>query len=363
MSARRPTRRDEDRRVALEDDGRAGHRLVKRKPRPIEVSDRERGELAVLVEDALALPEKRLLERSRGRRNLRHLRPLSGRGDAQVDDLDRIAERVAVFLLVEAVELVERLRRKAALGHPDAQLVALPHVPAVEPALEINVRVRNSVAPQPLAQLLLQLGERPGQAADVEVALEHEDRPHLVVLEVAGQEAGRGRDAWVRWNEHLRDSERLGQLGCVERPGAAERDEREVARVVAPLDGERANQAGHIRVRDRQDSLRRLEQVEPEAVGKPLHDLGGGVAVETHVPTEEPVGIDPPEDDVRVRHGRLPAALSIARRPGPGASAPRAYAEGAALVDIRDRAAAGADRLDIEHRDEKWVARHLGVTC
>ena len=45
------------------------------------------------------------------------------------------------------------------------------------------------------------------------------------------------------------------------------------------------------------------------------------------------------------------AAVAVAGRPGPRAGALRADPQHAALVDPGDRAAAGADRADVDHRD------------
>ena len=104
----------------------------------------------------------------------------------------------------------------------------------------------------------------------------------------------------MRRHEHLGDVERVGDLGRVQRAGAAEGDERELARVVALLDRARADRARHVRVRDREDPLGRLAQAEPELLGELLHRLDRGVAVELHPAAEEALRIDPAEHDVRV---------------------------------------------------------------
>ena len=55
------------------------------------------------------------------------------------------------------------------------------------------------------------------------------------------------------------------------------------------------------------------------------------------------------------------AAAAVAGRPRARAGAARADAEGAAVVDVGDRAAAGADRVHVEHRHEQRVAADPGV--
>ena len=87
----------------------------------------------------------------------------------------------------------------------------------------------------------------------------------------------------------------------------------------------------------------------------------GGVAVQLHAPAEEPLGVDPAEHHVRVRDRRLRAALAVAGRARVGPGAARADAKRAAVVDAGDRAAAGADRVDVEHRHEQRVAAHPRV--
>ena len=52
------------------------------------------------------------------------------------------------------------------------------------------------------------------------------------MADVDEQAAERGGDARMRRHEHGRDAELLGQRGAVQRAGAAEHDERELARVV-----------------------------------------------------------------------------------------------------------------------------------
>ena len=115
---------------------------------------------------------------------------------------------------------------------------------------------------------VLQLVELAVQAVHVDAALQLEHGPHLVVLEVAREQAAGRRDAGMRRHEHLGDLERVGDLGRMQRAGAAERDERELARVVALLDRPRPDRARHVRVRDRQDAVGRLHQTEARAASR-----------------------------------------------------------------------------------------------
>jgi hypothetical protein len=63
-----------------------------------------------------------------------------------------------------------------------------------------------------------------------------------------------------------------------------------------------------------------------------------------------------PENEIGVGHRRLGAASAIGRRPGIGSGTTRADAKSAGSINIGDRAAAGADRVDIDHRRQHRVA-------
>ena len=78
--------------------------------------------------------------------------------------------------------------------------------------------------------------------------------------------------------------------------------------------------------------------------------VAGGLHVERDLAAEQ-VGRDPAEGDVGVGDGRLGAALGVAERARVGAGRVRADLEGALGREPGDRAAAGADGHDVDHRD------------
>ena len=140
-------------------------------------------------------------------------------GGPQGHELDRaLAIGVSVTRLVR---IVEPLREPAAQWH--GQLERLPGVPQVR-----------------LADVgkLAGLGER----SDV--------RAHGVPSLVGGNEAERGQDSGGSGNENARHSELVGERARVQRPGATEGDEGEVARVETLLDGDDAQRAHHLGVDD-----------------------------------------------------------------------------------------------------------------
>ena len=136
------------------------------------------------------------------------------------------------------------------------------------------------------------------------------------------------------------------------RPGAAERQQREIRRIDAALDGHLANGVRLIPVGDLDDAVRKLLGV---------HDCRAAVrervkpprarSTSSVMPPPISAGGNPAEHQIGVGDGRLVAAVRIAHRAGHRAGAARPDAELAFARDPGDRAAAGADGLDVEHRN------------
>ena len=91
-------------------------------------------------------------------------------------------------------------------------------------------------------------------------------RAHRVAALVGSDETERGEDAGGRGHEHGVHSELVGERARVQRAGAAECDEREVARIEALLDGDDAERAHHLGVHDLDHRLG-VETVERSARG------------------------------------------------------------------------------------------------
>ena len=113
----------------------------------------------------------------------------------------------------------------------------------------------------------------------------------------------------------------------------------------------------HGRVRDLDDPVRGLDDVEPERLRAPLLDrLSRALDVQADLAAEEVARVQPPEDDVRVGHGRLRAAAPVADRARIGPGALRADAQEPARVDPGDRAATGSDLDEVDDRRPDGVA-------
>ena len=83
--------------------------------------------------------------------------------------------------------------------------------------------------------------------------------------------------------------------------------------------------------------------------------------VERHLLGQQARGAEAAEHHMGVGDRGLGAALAVGGGPGPCAGAGRADAEGPRCIDPGDRAAAGADGVDVDHRHEYGKAGDPGV--
>ena len=120
---------------------------------------------------------------------------------------------------------------------------------------------RPSRRSRPLAHLGLERAQRRrgpvSSARDVAEA-------HVVELGAGEQQPGRREEARERRHDHRAHAELGGEPRGVDRPRAAVRDERELARVAALLRRDRPQRAHHRRVREAVDAARDLDRREPE---------------------------------------------------------------------------------------------------
>ena len=148
----------------------------------------------------------------------------------------------------------------------------------------------------------------------------------------------------------------------MQRPGAAEGDQREVARVEALLHRDQPQPAEHVLVDDVDDpgggGLRGLQ---PHRLG----DLADGGARGVDVEGDLAAGQrrrQVAEDDVGVGDGRLGAALAVGGRAGVGAGRLRADPQRLGqLGHVRDRAAAGADGAHVDAGGAHGEVADLGL--
>src|SRR5207237_9843781 len=124
----------------------------------------------------------------------------------------------------------------------------------------------------------------------------------------------------------------------------AESDEDEAASSEAALHRHEPERAHHRRIRDLDDAVRSLDELQPEWLSATVLDgLAGAVDVERHLAAEKVSGIQAAENEVRVGHRRLRTAARVAGRPRISTGALRPDAKNAPCIHPSDRAAAGAD--------------------
>ena len=148
------------------------------------------------------------------------------------------------------------------------------------------------------------------------------------------------------------------------RPGAAEGDQREVARIAAALDRDRADRVLHV-ARDRLvHAPRGVLGAEPErradVVGDGLASRGD---VERHLAGEEVGRVEIAEHEVRVGDRRPLAADAVTDRPRVGARALGPDLDDP-QPDARDAAAAGADLDQVDggrHHRQAGAVAHQGL--
>ena len=130
----------------------------------------------------------------------------------------------------------------------------------------------------------------------------------------------------------------------MDRGGAAEGDERAAGHPLPPLDGVRARRVGHVLVHHLADAERGELRVEPKFPAHASLDRGfGPPPVEGNRASGEKLRIDPPQGDVRVRHGGFVSAPSVCRRPRLRPGARGSHLDPLQVVDSRDRPAPGPD--------------------
>ena len=279
-------------------------------------------------------------------------------GGAKVHEhRDHLGQRdVEAALVVLGEGRPDPLGVEPRVDHGDAEHVALAPVEHVRLVHHVDggdcdpfgfdegASLRRLLVEDGLPERGADVGERPVQ------------RTHVVVAHVGEHAAERGGNAGESRDEHVGDSELAGDGRSVHRTRSAEREEDELARVVALLDRDHPRRVGHLVVRDREDRRRRILRIQSKRLPDGLDDA------RTH-PFEvrrsefagERGGVDAPEHRVRVGDRRGIAAPSVADGAGARAGALRADPEQPAGVDTRDAAATRADGVDV---DEREMQRH-----
>ena len=163
-------------------------------------------------------------------------------------------------------------------------------------------------------------------------------------------------------DQHSIAAEFVRQRRGVQWTCAAERDQRELARVIAFFNRHDLQSSGHIGVDDADDTFRRLMQRHAEWTCNVLQDRRlGAPRIDRHMAPEQ-VRRHASENEIGIGHRRQGSAAAVAGRARIGARALGADDEATGGSYARDRAAAGADGMDIYDRQTKreWTNFPLG---
>ena len=213
-----------------------------------------------------------------------------------------------------------------------------------------------AVRDQNLYGLAFQLGGPRAERFDVEFRQSPAPSENEISSEIGEQLAKRRQMARETRDDHPRDCELLGDQKHMHRPGAAEAQQHEVARIEAAVDRNLAHRAGHLGNRDADHAVGHVEDF--VAVEPAIGTLGQGArqheAARQRAPRRQT-----PEEKVGIRYRGLGATALIARRSRHGAGAPWSHLQCAVLLDPRDRTATGADGVDIELRHLQRVGVDL----
>ncbi len=237
----------------------------------------------------------------------------------QLDLLRRVA--VAVAALVRVLERLAQAARRRSGGPSIGQLERLAAVAQRVGRGDLRVRRRRA----PRAPGAASAATSAATAAAVSVA------PLRSTLRCASRRRRRDDEAEGRQHaggarrEHAVDPQLLGDRGGVQRAGAAEGDERVVARVDPALDRHDPQRPRHLGVGDAHDPLRAGERLDPQLARQPGDRGAGGVEVERDRRRQRRVGRQVAEQQVGVGDGRQLAAAAVAggARHGAGRRAAR----------------------------------------
>ncbi len=207
---------------------------------------------------------------------------------------------------------------------------------------------RASVSVASRLELAVEVGER----RRIERVLVRDAGRDVIGAPVDREQAERREVARVERDDARLHAEELHHRRRLRRARAAEREQRESARVDAALDRHLADAVRLVPVRDLDDAFGEL--LDAHAAAEALAEIGDALpralGVELDAAADQRRR-DPPEHEVGVGDRRLVASVRIAHRPRHRAGALRPDLEMALAADPGDRAAAGADGLDVDHRD------------
>ena len=242
------------------------------------------------------------------------------------------------------------------VGQIDFHAVFLAAIAHVGVAQERKT-VRNTVGAEFTFQGLYQLVERRCDCAGRFRLDAHQAGADRVAPHVGHQHAPGGEDRGIHRDDHFRNAELARQRGRMHAATAAERDQREVARIEPAIERDQLERIHHVGVGDPDHAARALLDRHAEPAGERSEGAPNVLHVGCDLALQEQCRIDASGDQVGVGRGRLGPATAVRRRPRHRAGAARPDMQLPARVDPGDAAAAIADLDQIEHRYLDRIAR------
>ena len=292
------------------------------------------------------------------RRGRRHGR--SAQQHPQVHELHRFLQAPVTVDLAVAVAK-GTLRRGDAPALDDAaaerhlELVGLARVPHLrEPFHGDGIR-SDTVAAHLDAPGGLQLFEGGSHRGGIGGLRTGREGTVPVALDARFEQPLRGQHSGSRRHDQGLDREAFGDRAAVERAGAPERHEREVAGVVAALHREHADRFRHRGVADGVDAERRLREAAPHRLGEGADRALRRIGSQANA-AGEPRRIEVAQHEARIGHGRGDSTAPVAGRAGIGARALRPDLEDSGVVEPRDAPASGTDGVHVDHRHPERIA-------
>ena len=172
------------------------------------------------------------------------------------------------------------------------------------------------------------------------------------------EHADRGGDPRMRRDDGGAHAQLADQVTGMQRPGAAEGDQRAFAQVHATLDADLADPAGDGGVDDPEHPGGGLVGVQGKPCGQIVQVRLSRVQVERQPAIEQRVA-QTPQQHVGVGDGDLCPALAVTGGPRVGAGTVRAHAQPASGVPPGQGAAARADGVHVDRRHPQRVAVQL----
>ncbi len=261
---------------------------------------------------------------------------------AQRDDLHWLRwTRIPVALIMRAVKGSQRVSK--AVRHRHRQLKGLPTVADVQRRQQPGARWGL------VSRLLQQGGEKQGQGRLIQAICQLQDAPPIVARLVGERHAEGRQDARITRDQYGADAETVRQFTGVHRPGAAERNERDVAWIVALLHGDVGQGAGHAGVDDANDAGRGRLHAQPRESAQAFQGCCCMLAVQRHFAAEQPGRSQATQQQVGIGDGRFTAAAVAGRaRFSPGRG--RANTQQPTGIEPSNGAASSADSMYSDHR-------------